>query len=50
MTEAEYIGSSQLMRDVLPFVSLLKEIEFVLKLQGDNPMVLCSISKNQERL
>ena len=31
------------MRDVLTFVSLMKEIEFVLKLQGDSPTVLCSI-------
>ena len=31
------------MRDVLPFVSLMKEIEFVLKLQGDDPTVLCSL-------
>ena len=34
------------MRDVLPFVSLMKDIEFLLKLQGDNPTVLWSIKKN----
>ena len=32
--------------DILPFVSLMKEIEFILKLQGDTPMVLCSILEN----
>ena len=31
------------MRDVLPFVSLMKEIDFVLKLRGDTPTVLCSL-------
>ena len=31
------------MRDVLTFVSLMKEIEFVLKLQGDNLALLCSL-------
>ena len=34
------------MGDVLPFVSLMKEIEFVLELQGDTPKVLCSIFEN----
>ena len=34
------------MMDVLPFLSLMKEIEFVLKLQGDTPTVLCSLFKN----
>ena len=41
--EAKIIDFSQVMRDVLPFVSLMKEIEFVLKLQGDDPTVLCSL-------
>ena len=31
------------MRDVLPFLSLMKEIEFVLKLKVDALKVLCSI-------
>ena len=43
MTEAEYIALSQEIRDVLNFVSLMKEIYFVLKLQGDAPTVLCTI-------
>ena len=47
ITEAEYISLSQAMRDVLPFVSIMKEIEFVLKLQGDTPAVLCSIFENK---
>ena len=44
--EAEYIDLSQAMRYVLPFVSLMKEIEFVLKLQGDTLTIMCSIFKN----
>ena len=31
------------MRDVLPFVSLMKDIDFLLKRQGDAPMVLRSL-------
>ena len=34
------------MMDVFPFVGLMKEIEFVLKLQGFNPTVMCSIFEN----
>ena len=34
------------MRDLLPFVILMKEIEFILKLQGDTLATLCSIFKN----
>ena len=34
------------MRDVLPFVSLMKEIEFLLEIQRETPKVLCSIFKN----
>ena len=34
------------MRDVLTFVSFMKEIEFVLKLQEDIMTVLCSVFKN----
>ena len=37
----------QAMRDILPFVSLMKEIDFVLKLQGDAPTVLCSLFENR---
>ena len=43
MTEVEYIDLSQVIRDVLPFVSLMEEIQFVLKIQGDTPAVLCSL-------
>ena len=34
------------MRDVLPFVILVKAIEFLIKLKGDTPTVLCIIIKN----
>ena len=40
-TEAEYIALSQAMRGVLTFVSLMKEMFSILKLQGDSPAVLC---------
>ena len=46
-TEAEYIYPYQATRDVLTFVSLMKKIEFVIKLQGDTPTVLCSLLKIQ---
>ena len=42
-TKVEYIALSQTMRDILPIVSLIKYIEFVLKLQGETPEVMCSI-------
>ena len=38
-----YIAFSLAIRDVLPFVILMKEIEFILKLQGDVLTVLCGI-------
>ena len=41
--EAEYIDLSQAMRGILPFVSLMKKFEFVLKLQEDAPTVLFSL-------
>ena len=47
--EVEYITLYQATRDVLSFVSLMKEIEFVIKLQHDNPKVLCSIFENQSQ-
>ena len=43
MTEEEYIVLSQATREVSHFVSIIKEIEFVLKLQKDTPTVLCSL-------
>ena len=42
--DVEYATLLQAMRYALPFVSLMKEIEFVLELQGDTLNVLCSIS------
>ena len=44
--EVGYIALSQTMRGVLPFVSLMKKIEFVLKLQRDTLAVLCSLFGN----
>ena len=34
------------MRDVLPFVILVKAIEFLIKLKGDTPTVLCILLNN----
>ena len=45
-TETEYIAISQVMRDFLIFVSLMKEIGFVIKLQGDALKVLYSLLEN----
>ena len=45
-TEAEYIDLSQSTRDVSPFMNLMKEIKFIIKLQGYTPTVLCSIFEN----
>ena len=42
-TEAKYIALSQAMRGVLPFVSLMKDIELLLEFQCDTPKVLCNI-------
>ena len=47
-TEAEYIALSQSMRGVLHFVSLMKEIYFILELQGDSSKVLCTIFENPD--
>ena len=38
-TEAEYIALSQVMKDVLPFMSLMKEISFVIELEDDSPKI-----------
>ena len=43
MKEVKYIDLSQSTREVLTFVSPMKEIGFILKLQGGAPTVLCSI-------
>ena len=44
--QAEYIALYQATRDVFLFVSLMKEIEFVLNVQGGTPTVLCICFKN----
>ena len=35
------------MMDVLSFVCLTKEIEFIFDIQGDTPKVLCSLSERK---
>ena len=32
--------------DILTFLIIIQEIEFILKLQGETPTVLCSLSEN----
>ena len=39
-TEAEYIMLYQAMEDIVPFVSLMKEIGFVLERQRNTPKVM----------
>ena len=34
------------MRGLLPFVIIIKETEFILKLEGDTPTVLCNLFEN----
>ena len=42
-TEAEYIALSQSMRDVLPLIELIKEVNMVLQIEGQTPAVHCSV-------
>ena len=42
-TEAEYIALSQAMRDVLPFLNLMKEIREVVPLQQNDPKLFCKV-------
>ena len=44
--ESEYIALSQAMKGALPFVSLMKDIMFEIKLQGDTPTALYSLFEN----
>ena len=44
--EANYTALSQAMRDVLPFMSLMKEISFMIELEYDVPKVKSSIFEN----
>ena len=44
--KSKSIAQYQVMRYVLTFVSLMKEIEFVLNIQVDTPTVMCNIFKN----
>ena len=43
MTEANYIAISQAIRGALPFMSLMKEITFVIELEDDVSKVKSSI-------
>ena len=48
--KSEYMALFQAMRDVLPFVILMKDIKFVLELQRDTPKVLCGIFEKKVRV
>ena len=43
--EAEYIALYKYTRGVLPFVSIKKQIWFILEIQRDTPKVMCSLSR-----
>ena len=45
-TEVECIALYQSMRYVLPSMILMKDIEFVIEIQGDDPEVLFSLFEN----
>ena len=42
-TEAEYITLSQAMRDVIPMTNLIEELNAVLKIEGQKPIVRCKV-------
>ena len=42
-TEAEYIALSQSMRDVLPIISLIEEVNVVLQIKGQQPTLYCTV-------
>ena len=48
-TEAECIVLYQYMRDILLFVGLMRDVEFILRLQWNILKVLCSIFEKQSR-
>ena len=42
-TEAEYIALLQSMRDVIPMTNLIEELNKVLKIEGQKPVVRCKV-------
>ena len=47
-TESEYIALSQSLRDVIPLISLLKELQSVLSFTSDTPTVHCTVFEDNK--
>ena len=47
-TEAEYIALIQAMRDVIPFMVLMKEVSFIFYIHIPKPEVFCKVSKDNQ--
>ena len=42
-TEARYIGLIQVMREVIPFMALMKEVSFIIDILISKPEVFCIV-------
>lgn len=42
-TEAEYVALSQAMREVLPMISMLKELNLALNIEAQKPIIKCTV-------
>ena len=42
-TEAEYVALSQAMREVLPMISMLKELNLALNIEAQKPIIRCTV-------
>ncbi len=47
-TEAEYIALSQAMREVIPFLNLIKEIHDVLPIERTSPKIFCKVFEDNQ--
>ena len=46
--EAEYIVLVQAMREVIPFVELMKEVSFIFDIHLPNPEVFCKVFEDNQ--
>ena len=47
-TEAEYIALSQSLRDVIPLIGLLKELQEILEFTSETPTVHCTVFEDNK--
>ena len=50
MTEYKYIDLSQVIRNVLPFISLLKVVKFIFNIYFTKPEVFCEVFEDNQSL